>query len=258
MFFRIKSYFSYLLKATNQHGVHSPFVYNIVTKCFYTKSSKADIAFFEAYKNSLLHTSERITVEDFGAGSRVFKSNDRSVSKIAKVASVSEKYGLLLMRLISYFDAKNNLEIGTSLGVSTACIAHKTSSGKTISLEGCKNTASVAKDRFARFGLKSTEFVVGEFGVTLDKVLSDKKFDFIYFDGNHSKNATLLYFRKALNHKHNDSVFVFDDIHWSEEMTEAWEEIKNDAQVSVSITTFQWGIVFFRKEQRKEHFTIRI
>ena len=258
MFYKIKAYFLYLLKATNQHGVHSPFVYNLITKCFYTKSSKDDIAFFEKYKNSLLQASEQITVADFGTGSQVFKSNIRSVSKIAKVASVSKKYGLLLMRLISYFDAKNNLEIGTSLGISTACIAHKSSSGKTISLEGCENTASIAKNRFERFGLKSTEFVVGEFGTTLDTVMSGEKFDFIYFDGNHSKKATLSYFRKALQHIHNESVFVFDDIHWSKGMTEAWEEIKAAAEVSVSITTYQWGIVFFRKEQRKEHFTIRI
>jgi hypothetical protein len=40
-------------------------------------------------------------------------------------------------------------------------------------------------------------------------------------------------------------------------MTEAWETIKKHPQVTVTIDTFYWGIVFFRKAQAKEHFTIR-
>ncbi|MGB2128983.1 MAG: O-methyltransferase [Flavicella sp.] len=258
MVYRIKAYFSHLIKSSNQHGVHSPFVYNLVTKCFYAKSSRDDITFFRNYKKSLLDSSEIITVEDFGAGSRIFKSKQRSISQIAKVASISKKYALLLMRMVEYFEAKNILEIGTSLGVSTACISYKNRSGKTITLEGCNNTASIAKNRFEHFGLVGTDFTVGRFESTLHKALSSNIFDFIYFDGNHAKDATLSYFTKALEHKHNNSIFVFDDIHWSKEMTNAWDVIKAHDEVTVSITTFQWGIVFFRKEQRKEHFTIRI
>ena len=41
-------------------------------------------------------------------------------------------------------------------------------------------------------------------------------------------------------------------------MEEAWEIIKNHPKVTVTIDTFQWGIVFFRSEQVKENFIIRI
>ena len=57
---------------------------------------------------------------------------------------------------------------------------------------------------------------------------------------------------------HNDSIFIFDDINWSKGMQEAWNKIKAHPQVSVSIDTFFWGMVFFRKEQVKEHFKIRV
>ena len=31
------SYLKFLIKSTNQHGVHSPFIYNFVTRCLYNK-----------------------------------------------------------------------------------------------------------------------------------------------------------------------------------------------------------------------------
>ena len=80
----------------------------------------------------------------------------------------------------------------------------------------------------------------------------------VYFDGNHQKAATLEYFQHCLQFVNNESFFIFDDIHWSKEMESAWEEIKKHPKVKVTIDTFQWGIVFFRKEQEKEHFIIRV
>ena len=87
--------------------------------------------------------------------------------------------------------------------------------------------------------------------------LPTSNFQLIYFDGNHSKAATLNYFEFLLPTITNETVWIFDDIHWSQEMEEAWEIIKNNPKVTVTIDTFQWGIVFFRTEQEKEHFVIR-
>jgi hypothetical protein len=67
----------------------------------------------------------------------------------------------------------------------------------------------------------------------------------------------LEYFELLIPTITNDSVWIFDDIHWSKDMEEAWEIIKNHPKVTVTIDTFQWGIVFFRSEQLKEHFVIR-
>lgn len=258
MFFILNEYLKFLKKSTNQHGVHSPFVYNFVTKCLYSKPTKKQKEFFKNYKKRLLASEAEILVSDFGAGSRIFKSNLRSVSKIAKVASIKEKYGLLLMRLIPYLKISNSLEIGTSLGVASSCIGIANSKGKLLTLEGCENTANIAQEQFAFFKLKNIEVVVGDFKNTLADSIENKYYDMIFFDGNHTKDATLKYFKKALASIHNNSVFIFDDIHWNKEMCTAWEEIKNHEDVTVTIDVFQWGIVFFRKEQKKEHFTIRI
>ena len=126
---------------------------------------------------------------------------------------------------------------------------------KIITLEGCPNTASIAKNEF---NCKNIENVISEFESFLtSEELQSKTYNLIYFDGNHSKNATLTYFDLLLPTITNDSVWIFDDIHWSSDMEEAWQIIKQHSKVKVTIDTFQWGFVFFRYEQEKEHFVIR-
>ena len=80
----------------------------------------------------------------------------------------------------------------------------------------------------------------------------------VYFDGNHSKEATLSYVKMMLPTIHNDTVWIFDDIYWSPEMTQAWEKIKTMPEVSVTIDCYWLGLVFFRKEQAKEDFYARV
>ena len=72
----------------------------------------------------------------------------------------------------------------------------------------------------------------------------------------HLKN-TLEYFNLCLKKIHNETVFVFDDIHWSEEMEEAWNEIKNHSKVRVSVDLFRMGLIFFRKELSYENYVIK-
>jgi len=76
--------------------------------------------------------------------------------------------------------------------------------------------------------------------------------DFFYVDGNHTYQATLNYFKLALNYKTTNSVFVFDDIYWSKQMTQAWEEIKKNNEVTLSIDAFYFGLVFFKPEFKEK------
>jgi hypothetical protein len=69
---------------------------------------------------------------------------------------------------------------------------------------------------------------------------------------------TLRYFAQLLPHCSNDSILIFDDIHWSAEMEKAWKEIQQHPAVRCSIDLFFIGIVVFRKEFReKQQFEIR-
>ena len=259
----LKSYLKFILNSTNQHGVHSPFVFDLVTKCFYDKTKYPEYEVLKEYRKSLLANENLIEVTDFGAGSRVFKSNQRKISAIAKNAGISPKRAELLFRIVRYFQPENSLEIGTSLGLATIALSLGNKSQclgtKIITLEGCPQTMAIAKNQCQLQNLKNIEFVNTKFEDYLTTYnLEPKTYNLIYFDGNHSKKATLDYFNLLIPSVTNDSVWIFDDIHWSKDMEEAWKLIKNHPKVTVTIDTFQWGMVFFRCEQEKEHFTIRV
>lgn len=260
MLFQIKSYLKFLWKSKNEHGVHSPFVFSLVTKCFYDKKSKPAYAILKDYRNSLLKNKNTIEVTDFGAGSRVFTSNTREITKIAKTAGITPKRAELLFRITNYFKPENILEIGTSLGLATSALALGNPDALITSLEGCPNTIAIAKNQLRKFHINNTECVTTEFNDYLKICnLKSKICNLIYFDGNHQKQATLAYFELLIPTITNNSVWIFDDIHWSKDMEDAWEVIQNHPKVSLTIDTFQWGFVFFRSEQQeKEHFTIRI
>ncbi len=255
---KVFSYIKHLIKSTNQHGIHSPFVYDLTTKCFYQKTILSKKNTLKLYRKKLLSNRENIEVTDFGAGSKVFKSNLRPIHKIAMYAGISSKSANLLCNISEYFKPKTVIEIGTSLGIGTAAIHVGNPIAKITTLEGCNNTARVAQKQFDHFSFKNIDIITGEFSKTLPTLPFSNLLDMVYFDGNHQKKPTLDYFHHCLQFIHNESFFIFDDIHWSKEMEDAWEEIKKHPKVKVTIDTFQWGIVFFRKEQEKEHFIIRV
>lgn len=263
MFQIIKSYFIFLWQSQNQHGIHSPFVFDLVTKCFYDKLVYVAYSDLKNYRKSLLANKNHINVTDFGAGSRVFKSNERQISKIAKSAGISENRAKLLFRMVQYFEPISILEMGTSLGLATSALALGNKKAIVKTLEGCISTMSIAKKTFdvSSFDLQKAkiEFFHTEF---FNYLKTDNQqvttINLIYFDGNHSCKATLEYFDLLLPTATNDSVWIFDDIHWSTDMELAWKTIQNHPKVTVTIDTFQWGIVFFRSEQTKQNFVIRI
>ncbi|WP_460577393.1 O-methyltransferase [Flavobacterium koreense] len=255
----IKSYLNFLWNSKNQHGVHSPFVFDLVTKCFYDKKNYPEYQSLNEYRKFLLNSKTSIEVTDFGAGSRVFKSNTRAINQIAKNAGISPKRAELLFRIVNYFQPESILEIGTSLGLATSALSLGSINAKVITLEGCPNTLSIAKNQCQLQNLNNIEFINTKFEDYLSNCqLNTEHCQLIYFDGNHSKKATLEYFELLLPTITNDSVWIFDDIHWSKDMEDAWEIIKNHPKVTITIDTFQWGIVFFRTEQEKEHFVIRV
>jgi predicted O-methyltransferase YrrM len=234
MWFRIKSYLLFLVKSTNQHGVHSPFVYDLVTKCFYHKTNSSKTKLINKAKH-WLHNN-----------------------KISTTPNFSTKKATLLIRIFAYYKPLTVLEIGTSVGLGTTLISIGNSKAKIITLEECNSKASIAKDLFQKLNLENIKLTVGNFEKTLPFILNKKQFDIIYFNGIHKRESIVEYFNLCLQSIHNNSIFVFNEINRSTEIQQAWLTIKEHPRVIISIDTFYLGIIFFRKEQQKQHFTIRV
>lgn len=189
----LKSYIKFLWNSKNEHGVHSPFVFDLVTKCFYDKSKYPEY--------SLLNNNPK---------------------KIR-----------LLFRIIRYFKPKTILEIGNPTELDTNIF-----SSEIISFEDFEKNKLFNNDKTFDFRLSTI--------------------DFIYFNQNESQKTTLAYFELLLPTIKNDSVWMINDIHTSTENENTWDIIKKHPKVKVTIDTFQFGMVFFRAEQEKEHFVIRV
>lgn len=255
-------YCRYYITASNGkgHGVHSPFVFNFITEVL------NDDRFFYCYKpieqlrQQLLANETRITVQDIGAGSRIFKNAERSICSIAASSLKPAKYARLLFRMVNYLQPQHILELGSSLGITTAYLASANINTTVFTIEGSPSVANVAQQNFNQLGLQNISLQQGNFDEVLQPLLqSNFRFlDFVFIDGNHRKEPTIRYFEQMLPYIHEKTVLIFDDIHWSREMEEAWEYIKLHEKVTLTVDLFFIGIVFFRKEQKeKQYFTIR-
>ena len=254
-------YLQYYFTASNGkgHGMHSPFVFEFITKILNDKTVYPAYEKAEALRNQLLNDDTVLEVEDFGAGSVIDKKSKRSISSIAKNAAKPKKFGQLLFRMVKYYQPAIILELGTSLGITTSYLSLAKPGARLITMEGSNEIANVAKQNFKVLELKNVEVIDGNFNDTLSSIVSSlSSVDLAFVDGNHRKEPTERYFKELLPKTNNHSILVFDDIHWSSEMEAAWETIKNNAAITCSIDLFFIGIVFFRKEfQEKQHFVIR-
>ena len=252
-------YFKYYLFAKHKrgHGIHSPFIFNLIVNVLRNKKKDEEIiSVFDVY-NSYRRNNTVLKFKEIGAGTIYNKSKNISVGEIIKRSSVNKKYGKLIYNLIKYFNPTNILEIGSSVGISAAFLAQAAPKAYFTSIEGIEEKIKTAK-QIATELKHSTEFIQGNFDSILDSVLEKyEKLDFVFFDGNHKKKNTLEYFDLCLKKVHNETVFVFDDIHWSEEMEEAWNEIKNHSKVRVSLDLFRMGLIFFKEELSYENYVIK-
>ena len=254
-----KEYRRFYKTATNRHGLHSPFVYNLATDCFYNRDKYADYQKLKKYHKDLLNQSQKIQINDLGAGSQVFQSSSRSVSQMAKVAGSSYVDMKRLYRLVRYFRPHTILELGTSLGKSAFAMACADSQTRIISVEGDIALAQMAQSQLYKFQTDNVKIRIQNFeAFLLELNQSNQKFDMVFMDGNHRLEPTLKYFDLLQTHLHNDSVVIVDDIYWSEEMKQAWQQLKLHPQVRQSIDVFYFGLLFFRKEQYKEDFIINL
>lgn len=254
----LKSYIQHRLKAKTRHGIHSPFVYQLIDQVIYDYSPQEDYDAIEILRKKLLKDERTISITDLGAGSHINNNRRKRVRDLAKNALKPPKLAQLIYRLINERRPSNIIELGTCLGLTTAYLSKAVTASTVISIEGCPETAELARENLQSLEIENAEVITGNFDEVLPGVLGKfPALDVMFIDGNHRKEATLNYFKLCLPKVHHGSLLIFDDIYWSSGMREAWEEIKAHPRVSVTIDLFWIGLVYFRRGQVKEDFKVR-
>jgi predicted O-methyltransferase YrrM len=254
-------YLNYCLVASNGkgHGMHSPFIFHFITKVLNDAQLYPEYSKVEAIRQNMKDDPTLLVINDMGAGSITGSSTQRTISSITRNTAKPKKFGQLLFRMAREYQPKTILELGTSIGITTSYLALAKPDATVISLEGADTIAEIARQKFHELKISNIGLVNGNFDSTLPTVLDGLPgVDFCFIDGNHRREPTERYFQLLLTKINSDSILVFDDIHWSPEMEQAWASIQNHPRVRCTVDLFFLGVVFFRQEFReKQHFTIR-
>jgi predicted O-methyltransferase YrrM len=192
----------------------------------------------EQLRLAQIASEEKLETTDYGTGKTL---ESKKISRIIKTTVKPSRQAQFLFRLIEHYGCAKILEIGTSLGITTLYLSAPAKTSHVITLEGDPVIASKAQFHFESLLRTNIHLLTGRFEETLPLALAQlQQTDFIFFDGNHRKDATVRYFKQALPFATDRSIFVFDDIYWSKEMTEAWGEIYSDARLRLPLTCIVW------------------
>src|SRR6185312_1287082 len=267
-------YLRYCFHAANArgHGIHSPFVFDFVRNVLCDRTAYPAFRAIEGLRRQLLSDRTKLEVEDMGAGSAKGRGSVeaakaavriRSVAEIARHAAKPARLGQLLYRMARYYRPGVAVELGTSLGLSSAYLASGmkdgNTDGKLWTIEGSASIAALAAGHLTGLVLENANTLTGNCDDRLEPLLDAVgPVEFAFVDGNHRYEPTLRYFGQLLQHAGNSALLVFDDIHWSTEMESAWERIRADSRVPMTIDLFHFGLVVIRESFKvKQHFAIR-
>jgi len=252
-------YLHYLLTSQHQngHGIHSPCAYQFIRKylrpsrCYLAPEVEGILSLYRKDKKKICYTTP-------GEASHYTRKACATISSISKHQGVREKEANLLFRLARGWDPQTIIEIGTSVGVSTMCLGAGAPEAQVHTLEGIKSKLDVARQKAQKAGVHNIHFHHGLFDTLLPQLApSLPSVDMAFIDGNHAYEPTLHYFRLLLKQRASRAIFILDDIHWSKQMEQAWEEIKQHPEVTMTFDLFRLGIVLFQKGLNNQHFTIR-
>jgi len=256
-----RKYLHYYFTAANGkgHGIHSPFVFDFVTSVLSDRGPYPAWAAIEELRLRLRKDERLLEIEDLGAGSASNKASTRSIADIARRAAKSPRLGQLLFRVARHYQPSVILELGTSLGLSTAYLAAGAPGARVWTIEGSGAVAREASRNLQGLGLANAEMLTGNFDDLLDSLLERiGPVELAFVDGNHRREPTVRYFESLIGHAGRSAVLIFDDIHWSEEMEQAWRQIREDPRVYLTIDLFFIGLVVLRDEFKvRQGFTIR-
>ncbi len=255
LFHKIRQFLLFYWGAVTKYQLHSPVVFEVAKALLLDKRWYYAFGDVEAVRKKMLQSDLPLNLTDFGAG---HATGPKSLRQVVRRSASNRWQGRRLFRLANWRQPDSLLELGTSVGLGTLYLALAARKARFITLEGCADCADLARGNLAALGLQQVQVRTGEFDTTLAPALAElMPLDLVYLDGNHRRAPTLAYFEQCLAAAHARTLFVFDDVYWSKEMTEAWMEIQNHPRVTATVDFFDLSLAFINPDFReKQHFRI--
>jgi predicted O-methyltransferase YrrM len=255
-FFQVKSFINYWLDAVDDHSLHSPFFFDLYRRAILPGKSNDDFDPIETIRSRLLDDDTKVESIDLGAGSAVL-TKSRTIKDIARTSLSTSFFLQMYHRLVEYFHARHVIELGTSLGISSMYLA-KTKGVELTTFEGTPSIAERARENFAQLNYSNIKLIEGEIDSTLQHHLGlCTKIDLAFMDANHRYEPTIRYFNWLLKKIHERSIIIVDDIHYSPEMEQAWNEMKMHRLVYGSADLYRSGLLFFDPSVNRQHVVLQ-
>lgn len=255
VWYKLKSFFRFYRQAGTVYNAQSEFLYQFIKQVLDTSKEYYAFKELEQLRLKLLKSNKTVEIKDFGAGSHKLSQSVRKISDMASTSLSGKATCRILFQLVEYFQCKNILELGTSLGLSSLYMASSAHDVRVTTLEGDDNISGFAKNLHKTAKASNIQVICGPFQENLQQVLQRiGQIDLAFIDGHHQEKPTIDYFNQILLNCHEHSIIIVDDIYWSEEMTKAWQSISTHPSVTLAIDLYTLGIIFFRKDLSKQYF----
>ncbi len=236
--------------------MQAPFIYKLYTETIVGKTRKDKFKPYRQLRIALSKSDELIENINLGANSKVQNGEIQKLGKLVEYGTSADKKSQLLFRLAAYNNARTIVELGTSIGLNS-CYLSDVSEAQVFTFEGSGVLAMKAQEVFSTFNKGNIHLIEGNIDTTLPQFLtSTQSVDFAFIDANHKYAPTINYYHHLKSAAHGHSIFVFDDIYWSKEMTKAWCQIIAEPEVTISIDLFDLGIIFFLEDMPKQHYQL--
>jgi len=251
---------------TGGEGIHSPRLFYLVRYLFYDTSRFYAWDAIEQRRQAMLRAPKVVHIEDYGTGN----NRDALVMQIARSSLMGSKQAQMLARLVNYMSSPEYcsnrhsplriVELGTSLGITTAYLASVGSANEVTSFEGSPEIAAMAQLNWNKLQLNNIHLVLGNIDDTLynNARVGEGLLDFVLIDANHTGEAAMRYFEFLADKMSEDGILVMDDIRYSPSMYQAWRCITKHPKVTASMDLGRMGMVFFYPNVPQKTFILRI